>query len=398
MLTVMLGLMTFTITFASSVFSTTTEVTSIKFGVSTEVMTLGTSLFVLGLAFGPIVWGPFSELFGRKYPLFFGFFGFVIFQIPVAVAQNLQTVMICRFLGGFFGSSPLAIMGGVLVDLWPDSMDRGVAMCLFAGATFVGPAAGPIMGSFITKSYLGWRWTAYITLIMGAFFGGIAWIALPETFGPVILSRRAKKLRYQTRNWAVRAKFDERQIDLNAITHVYLIKPFVMFIKEPILMLMTLYMSLIYGMLYLFFEAFPISFQEERHWLVGVGSLPFLTILIGVAVGCILTAYLTKVRFARSLKLRGHIPPEERLVPMLIGSVILPPALFWFAWTSNPHINYWPQLISGVPIGAGLVMIFLQGLNYIVDVYLMHANSGLAANTFFRSWVGAGFPLFAVPM
>lgn len=57
-----------------------------------------------GFAFGPIMWGPFSELYGRKYPLFFGFFVFAIFQIPVAVAQNLQTIMICRFFGGFFGS------------------------------------------------------------------------------------------------------------------------------------------------------------------------------------------------------------------------------------------------------------------------------------------------------
>lgn len=57
------------------------------------------------------MWGPFSELYGRKYPLFFGFFVFAIFQIPVAVAQNLQTIMICRFFGGFFGSGE----GGILL-------------------------------------------------------------------------------------------------------------------------------------------------------------------------------------------------------------------------------------------------------------------------------------------
>lgn len=106
----MLGLMTISVTFASSVFSTAISPTSLQFGVSREVMVLGTSLFVLGFSFGPLVFGPLSELYGRKMPLFIGFFIFAVFQIPVAVAQNLHTIFICRFLGGFFASAPLAIV------------------------------------------------------------------------------------------------------------------------------------------------------------------------------------------------------------------------------------------------------------------------------------------------
>jgi DHA1 family multidrug resistance protein-like MFS transporter len=95
--TFMLGMVTFVVTFASSVFSTATEVTAQEFGVSDVVATLGTSLFVLGFAFGPIIWGPFSELYGRKPPLYFGYFVFAVFNIGVAVAQNLYTIMV-RFL------------------------------------------------------------------------------------------------------------------------------------------------------------------------------------------------------------------------------------------------------------------------------------------------------------
>lgn len=102
--------MTFCVTFASSVFSTAAVVTAEKFGVSEEVMILGTSLFVLGFSFGPLMFGPLSELYGRKKPLFVGFFIFAIFQIPVAVAQNLQTIFVCRFFGGLFASAPLAIV------------------------------------------------------------------------------------------------------------------------------------------------------------------------------------------------------------------------------------------------------------------------------------------------
>lgn len=62
-------------------------------------------------------------------------------------------------------TAPLAIVGGALADFW-NPIDRGVAVCIFAGATFIGPVAGPIVGGFITMSYLGWRWTEYITAIM----------------------------------------------------------------------------------------------------------------------------------------------------------------------------------------------------------------------------------------
>lgn len=115
--------------------------TAKEFHVSREVMILGVSLFVAGFAGGPIIWGPLSELYGRKRPLMIGFAIFAIFQVPVAVAQNLQTIFVCRFFGGIFGVAPLAIVGGALNDFW-DPVDRGVAMCVFAGATFIGPTFG----------------------------------------------------------------------------------------------------------------------------------------------------------------------------------------------------------------------------------------------------------------
>lgn len=136
-----LGSMTLCVTFASSVFSTATEVTSMQFGVSTEVMTLGTSLFVIGFAFGPLIWGPMSELYGRRVPLFLGYFIFIIFQIPIGVATNLQTIFVCRFFGGVFASAPLGVVGGQLADFF-DPVKIGLAVCVFSGATFVGPILG----------------------------------------------------------------------------------------------------------------------------------------------------------------------------------------------------------------------------------------------------------------
>jgi multidrug resistance protein len=397
-ITVIMSLMTMWITFASSVFSTATVVTAKEFGVSNEVMVLGTSLTVFGFALGPLFWAPVSELYGRRLPLFSGYAVFAIFQIPVAVAQNLQTIMIFRFLIGVFGCSPLAVVGGAMADLW-DPVDRAVAIAMFSSATFLGPVLGPIVGGFITDSYLGWRWTAWITLIASSFFGLLALIVVPETYAPKLLQLRAARLRRETKNWALHSFLDEHEPTLAEIGQKYLLRPFQMLTMEPILICMTIYLALVYGILYLFFEAYPISFNEVRGWKnLGVAALPFIGIMIGVLAGAGLIIYTTKTRFARKLAKHGKVVPEERLIPMMVASVLLPIGLFWFGWTSSPDIHWAPQVIAGVPIGLGILVIFMQGLNYIIDVYMMFANSAIAANTLIRSALGGAFPLFATQM
>ncbi|KAF1988061.1 MFS general substrate transporter [Aulographum hederae CBS 113979] len=396
--TLALGISTYVVTFASSVYSAAVVPTAKEFGVSPEVTTLGVSLFVIGFAVGPIIWGPASELYGRRTPLFIGYFLFAVFQIPIAVAVNLETIMLCRFFGGVFGAAPLAIVGGSIADMW-DPVNRGIAVSSFSCATFIGPVTGPIIGGFtVMNPNLGWRWTAWFTLIMAAALGIAALIIVPETYAPIILHRRATKIRYETKNWAIRSRHDEHQIDMNTICMKYMIRPFAMLATEPILLLVTLYMSLVYGILYLFFEAYPIAFQEARGWSPGVGALPFISLVIGVFAGAGIIAWTSKTRFARLLKERGHVVPEERLLPMILGAAVFPAGLFWFAWTSNPHINWVPQVLSGGLIGMGILLIFLQGLNYIIDVYLINANSAIAANTFMRSFVAGGFPMFATGM
>lgn len=98
-----------------------------------------------GFVFGPVFFGPASEAFGRRVPLHLGYVLFAIFQIPVAVSTNVETVMLGRFFGGFFASAPLAIVGGALADIW-DPIDRAYAVCIFAGGGFCGPVTGPIIG------------------------------------------------------------------------------------------------------------------------------------------------------------------------------------------------------------------------------------------------------------
>lgn len=203
-----------------------------------------------------------SEVLGRRTPLFLGYALFAIFQIPVAVAQNVATICVGRFIGGFFAAAPLSVVGGALADLW-DPIPRAYAICIFAAGGFAGPVAGPIAGGFITESTLGWRWTSWITLIIAGFFGVIGLLVIPETSASRILQLRAAKLRKDTGNKEYHSKADATKLTLETIGTVYLIRPFKMLVQEPILALMTAYMSFLYGIVYLLFEAVSVHISSD---------------------------------------------------------------------------------------------------------------------------------------
>lgn len=97
-----------------------------------------------------------------------------------------------------------------------------------------------------------------------------------------------------------------------------------MLLLEPILVAITIYLGFIYGILYLTFEGLPVSFEEERGWNLGVSALPFLGILIGVVLGCTILALHTHYRFRPIYEREGHVVPEERLPPMILGGILLP--------------------------------------------------------------------------
>lgn len=395
-ITAILAGMTFVTTFTSAIFSTSVNATAREFHASTEAMTLGTSLFLFGFSFGPVIFGPTSELYGRRPALVVGTFGMALFQIGVATAQNAYTILICRFFAGIFGCAPLAVVGGALSDFW-SPVERGVTVGLYSMCTFVGPVAAPIAGGYIAESHLGWRWTEYLSIIMTVFFWALAILFLPETYHPRILQRKAKRIRHQTRNWAIHAEVDERQIDIALIIRKYLTRPLRMLMLEPILLTLALYIGLAYGILYLFFTAYPLSFQEQRQWSQGNAGLPFLGVTVGVILASTANTVHTLTSYRRQLQ-KGLATPESRLPPMILGSILLPPGLFLWAWTSYPNINPWPQIAAGVPMGMGILLIMVNGLNYIVDVYKVNANSAIAANTMVRSVMAAGLSIAAERM
>ncbi|PYH42579.1 MFS transporter [Aspergillus saccharolyticus JOP 1030-1] len=398
LLSAILAYVTFVASFASAIFSSTIISISGQFHISTEVATLGVTLYVLGFAAGPTLWAPLSELYGRRWPITAGIFGYSVFTIGTATAKDVQTIMLTRFFAGLFAASPLAIVPAAFADIY-NNRSRGVAIAMFAMAVFVGPFASPFTGGFITMSYLRWRWTMYIASIMG--FAGFTLLLLfyRETYAPALLQHKASIVRRQTRNWGIHAKQDEVEIDLRELITVNFSRPFRMLFTEPIVFLVTLYMSFIYGLMYALLAAYPVVFQEIHGMNLGVGSLPFIGLIIGEFAG---GAYvlMSQGSYTKKLIANGDVPvPEWRLPPAIVGGAAFTIGLFWYGWTGwTQSIHWMAPTASGVFTGFGIYCIFLQCFNYLIDSYLQFAASVFAANTILRSAVGACFPLFAKQM
>ncbi|KAI4687892.1 uncharacterized protein J4E88_003485 [Alternaria novae-zelandiae] len=349
----MLGFTTVTASFASSIFSTATRAIELQFNVGYVVATLGTSLYILGFATGPVLWAPFSELKGRRLPLVVASFGFSVFNIACATAKDLQTILICRFFAGFFGACPITIVAAVFADI-----------------SFMGFASFTLMLLFLDESY-----------------------------PPIILVAKAAELRRRTKNWGIHAKQEEIEVDFRELIEKNFSRPLRMLVTERIVLLLSIYIAFIYGLLYLFLTAYPIVFQGVHGMNPGVGGLPFFGMIIGELFAGVFI-FARQPGYQKKLAANNNVPiPEWRLPEVIVGGVAFAGGLFWFGWTGyRADIHWIVPTCSGLLIGFGIMSIFLQSFNYIIDAYLMFAASAIAANTFLRSIWGAAFPLFAKEM
>lgn len=400
-ITLLVAFVTLAVAFVSSAYSGGIVQIVNDFDTSEEVATLGIALFVCGFAIGPLLFAPLSELYGRQIVLFVTYGLLTAFSAGAAGSQNIQTLIILRFLAGAFGSSPLTNSGGVIADLFPASQ-RGLALSVFAAAPFTGPTLGPIVGGFVGET-VGWRWLEGIMAI----FTGCLWIlgaiTIPETYAPLLLRKRAAKLSQETgKVYRSKLEVGKPKPSLAQSFRTALSRPWILLLREPIVLLLSTYMAIIYGTLYMMFGAFPIVYTENRHWSQGVGSLPFLGVLVGMLLAVVYTIPDNK-RYQRAEKVAtskgaSGAPPEARLPPCLIGSVCLPIGLFVFAWTNYPRIHWIVSVIFTAPFGFGMVLLFLSVMNYLIDAYTIYAASVLAANSVLRSLFGATFPLFTTYM
>ncbi|KAF3393815.1 hypothetical protein F1880_005364 [Penicillium rolfsii] len=309
-------------------FSPGIDQASRDFGIGTEVGRLCTTLFVLGFATGPMIWAPFSELRGRKLPLVTAIIGEGIFTIACAAAKDAQTLIICRFFAGVCGAGQLTVVPGLLADMY-DNTYRGVAIALYALTVFGGPFLGPIAGSYTASSYLGWRWTLLIPAILALSLGLLSVCFLKESYPPCVLIAKAASIRKSSGNWGIHARQEEAELEIADLVEKYLTRPLRLLVTEPVLLLISLYMSFIYGLVYALLGAYPYVFEVVHGMQPGTASLNFIGLMIGIilALGFVLSQQ--KQYNALLAKNDGVPVPEWRLRPTMIGAPIFAIGIFW---------------------------------------------------------------------
>jgi multidrug resistance protein len=393
--TMVVAFVCFVVAFASSVITADIIGVEKEFDISEELALVSITLFVVGFGIGPMVFAPLSELLGRRVVYASTLLVAVVFIIPCAVATNIETLLICRAIDGIAFSAPMTLVGGTLADLWR-SEERGVPMAAFSAAPFIGPAIGPLVGGFLSDAK-GWRWLYWIQLILAGFAWVLITFTVPETYAPTILAKRAKRLRAAGDTEC----YTEQDLDLRPLSErmrIFLLRPFQLLFQELIVFLISLYMSVLYGLLYMFFVAFPIIYQVGKGFSASTTGLMFIPIAVGVVASAFCSPWVNKHYLKLSAKYNGHPPPEVRLIPMMFSCWAIPLGLFIFAWTSYPHLSAWGPMMGGFPVGFGFIFLYNSANNYLVDSYQHQAASALAAKTFLRSFWGAAVVLFTAQM
>jgi len=394
-ITIFCSILTLNVTIASSGPSAATDAIMREFDAAEVVATLVTSLFLCGYVAGPIIWAPLSEMIGRR-PVFLGTMAaYTILQLPIALKNsNLATILTSRFLTGMFASAPVTNSGGVVADVW-DAVHRHDAIALFTASVFLGPVIGPVVSSFIVESSLGYRWIFWVLMIAS----GATWVAslflMPETYAPLLLSKKAKKLRKDTGDSKFYASHEKSDYSIKALVRRTILRPFEMLFTEPILLFVTLYLALVYGLLYGLFEAFPVIWGELRGFTSWQTSLVFIGVGIGAMLGAAMDVYLARPMVRLVEKWHGYPPCEMNLYGAMASAPLLVVGVMWLGWTgAYAAVPWWVPALSTVVLGITFTSVFISFQAYLVDVYLMYAASALAATTIFRSAIGAAFPLF----
>lgn len=201
---------------------------------------------------------------------------------------------------------------------------------------------------------------------------------------PTILRSRAARLQRITGQY-YRASMDEQKpLVIKDLLKTSLSRPPILLVREPIVLILSIYMAIIYGTLYMLFSAFPQVYQVARGWSpgkptassvtpsncsslrLGVGGLAFIPVAIGILIG---VAYIIAYENPRYVKVAkengGRAPPEARLPPAILGSVALVIGLAWFSASCAPSTHWIVSMLGSVPFGFGMCLVFLALMNYL---------------------------------
>lgn len=187
---------------------------------------------------------------------------------------------------------------------------------------------------------MSWRWVFYILAIFGGAFGVLLLVVGRETYAPILLEKKAAALRKSTGNLALRSKMHNnlppKEIFIRAIS-----RPMKMLFLSPIVGLMSLYIAINYGILYLFFTTVTFVFEGQYDFSSGAVGLSYIGVGVGMIVGMACLGVMSD-KIIKQQQAKGDVKPEHRL-PLILtlpGAIGLPIGVFVYGWTTYYGVHW----------------------------------------------------------
>jgi MFS family permease len=384
--------------FNTSLYSNAIKGISEEYHVSTTAARCGAMIFLILYAFGCELWAPWSEELGRKPVLQASLLLVNIWQLPVALAPNFTSIMVGRALGGL-SSAGGSVTLGMIADMWEsDNQQFAVAYVVFSSVG--GSVLGPIVGGFV-EQFLPWRWNIWIQLIFGGFVQ-ILHLFVPETRSTILMDRIAKKRRESGQSPNLygpnelepfRERFNAREI------LVTWIRPFRMFLTEPIVLTLSLLSGFSDALIFMFIQSFALVYAQWNFSTFAVG-LSFISIGIGYFIGYF--SFIPAIK--RNIRERHEKPDDERaqyesrLWWLLYTAPCLPIGLIIFAWTSGgPPIHWIGSMIAAAIVGIANYSIYMATIDYMICAYGPYSASATGGNGWSRDFLAGVLTVPAIP-
>lgn len=179
-----------------------------------------------------------------------------------------------------------------------------------------------------------------------------------------------------------------------------IVRPLKMLVLSPIVLLISLYTGILFGLIFLLFTTFPEVFRGTYGFSAGTAGLAYLGLGLGMAVGLVLFTKLSDRLLVRGQQEVGVPPkPENRLLLMKWFGPITPLGLFLYGWSAKYAVHWIVPILGTFIVGLGSLFVMIPGQIYLVDTFgAAGAASALAANLLIRSPFGAFLGLTANPL
>lgn len=392
-----ISLLSVNVTCISSAWSLASDNIVRHFGISHEVSVLGISLYIWGLGTGGIFLSPISEFHGRRIVYIAGLGLMIAFQLLTAFCNNIGGVLFGRLASGVFGASFMSVASGTFSDLF-DKEHMQYPIMLYGVSPFLGPLLGPLVAGFV-NSHLDFRWTFVIMVIWSAVLLAILVVVVPETYPPVLLQRKARRLRKESGNNKYYAPLERDKLSLFSSIVLSSKRPILLLVRDPMMLVLCFYSGFCLAIVYMFFIALPYIFKSVYGFTLSQQGMAFLGLMVGMVIACFGSPRLVKAQYERLLRNnQGVAKPEFRFVSLMAGVFFVPIGLFIMGWTAYRNVHWIAPIIGSAVFGFATVLVFNGIFAYTVEAYRLYTASAMAANSFVRSIMSGVFPLFGLQM